>query len=312
MRIALVKQNFSAVGGLEKQTNRLADALKVRGCQVTLLTHVENPSEFDVILGIDRTLKQTHHRAGNGVHAAYLQHRKRPLSALMPRHQKLLQFEKTMIAYPSLRHIITNSDMVKQEFVQFYNYDPAKITTIHNGVEWAEMQSAFNSSMKDDLFHFLFVGQDFRRKGLRQLILALVNRKSVPWQLTVIGYDRHLAYYQKLAKRHGLENRVTFTGHTNALPYYQRAHALVLPTLYDPFANVTVEALAMGLPVVTTHTNGGSEVINATNGIVITDLVSDLDQCMQTRWDPSAIRNSVKHLDFSNQFKTYAEVLTTT
>lgn len=312
MRIAIVKQNFSANGGLEKQTRRLADALKVRGCQVTLLPHVENSAAFDAILGIDRTHNQTHHRAGNGVHAAYLKHRRRPLSAFMPRHRKLLRFEKAMVAAPSLRHIITNSDMVKQEFVQFYNYDPAKITTIHNGVEWTEMQSAFDSSIKDDLFHFLFVGQDFRRKGLRQLLLALAQRKSISWQLTVIGHDRHLVYYQKLAKRHGLENRVTFTGHTNALPYYQRAHALILPTLYDPFANVTVEALAMGLPVITTPTNGGSEVINATNGIVTTDIISALDECMQTRWDPSTIRNSVKHLDFANQLKTYAEVLTAT
>ncbi|MCP5491762.1 MAG: glycosyltransferase family 4 protein [Chlamydiales bacterium] len=312
MRIAIVKQNLSARGGLEKQTRRLFDALKERGCQVTLLPKVDNPSGFDVILGIDRTLSQTHHRAGNGVHAAYLKHRNRPLSSLMPRHRQLLCFEKAMLASTSLRHIITNSDMVKQEFVKLYNYDPEKITTIHNGVEWGEMQPAFESAVKDETLHFLFVGQDFRRKGLKPLLLALAQRKSLSWQLTVIGHDRHLPYYQKLAKRYGIEKRITFTGHTDALPYYQRAHALILPTLYDPFANVTVEALAMGLPVITTPTNGGSEIINATNGIVSTDLHAALDQFLQTRWDRNAIRNSVQHLDFANQLNAYAEVLIAT
>ncbi len=192
MRIAIVKRSFAAHGGLEKQATRLAGALQERGCAVNCVSQIDDPEAYDVILGIDRTLCQTHHRAGNGVHAAYLQARERPLSALMPRHRRTLNLEKSMLTSPTLRHIITNSEMVRGEFTRLYNYDPEKITTIHNGVEWHELEQPFSEAQKDGTFHFLFVGQDFRRKGLKELLYAAAE---LPCQVSIVGSDRHIAAY---------------------------------------------------------------------------------------------------------------------
>jgi UDP-glucose:(heptosyl)LPS alpha-1,3-glucosyltransferase len=109
----------------------------------------------------------------------------------------------------------------------------------------------------------LFVGQDFKRKGLMQLIhaLAIVRKHGLSFHLRVIGRDKP-APYRTLAARLGLSDLISFEGASHSIhEAYQAAGLLVFPSLYDPFANVCLEALACGLPVLTTRTNGSSEVI---------------------------------------------------
>ena len=87
-------------------------------------------------------------------------------------------------------------------------------------------------------------------------------------QLLVIGRDRRVARYQALAEKLGLGARVQFLGALpDVKPYYGAADALLLPTLYDPFPNVALEAMASGLPVITSTTSGAAELIaNGHNG----------------------------------------------
>ena len=78
--------------------------------------------------------------------------------------------------------------------------------------------------------------------------------------LWVVGHDKHAARYLALAAQLGISDRVRFTGAQNEVkPFYGAADALILPTLYDPFPNVCVEALASGLPVLTSTGCGAAE-----------------------------------------------------
>ncbi|MBI3575305.1 MAG: glycosyltransferase family 4 protein, partial [Gammaproteobacteria bacterium] len=115
---------------------------------------------------------------------------------------------------------------------------------------------------------FLFVGSGFERKGLAPALRAVAQLPAA--QLLVIGRDRRAAHYQTLAQKLGLGERVQFLGAiADVKPYYGAADALVLPTLYDPFPNVALEAMACGLPVVTSTTSGAAELIaNDHNGYV--------------------------------------------
>lgn len=312
MKVAIIKRNLDRVGGLEKQALRIAKGFEMQNCTVELISDASNiKKSYDIVLGIDRDLNQTHHRAGNGVHAAYLKTRSR-WTSFLPRQRRALSHEKAMLKSPRLRHIITNSNMVKNEFINFYNIPENKITAIHNGVEWNELKSAFENRKKSEVFEFLFVGNDFRRKGLKPLLEALSNLPTKDWKLTVIGKDRLLQNCKSYAELLGLSDQVTFLGQTNPLPYYQSAHTLVLPTAYDPFANVCLEALAMGVPVITTPTNGASEVIDASNGIVTTDLTPALENALTNPFDPEIVRASVKHLDFEEQLQRFTKVCLST
>jgi UDP-glucose:(heptosyl)LPS alpha-1,3-glucosyltransferase len=86
----------------------------------------------------------------------------------------------------------------------------------------------------------------------------------------VVGKDKEQGRYQQLAKTLNCEERVRFFGmQSETLPFYQMADGLLLPTLYDPFPNVILEAMACGLPVITTTGCGGAEfIVQGSNGYV--------------------------------------------
>lgn len=367
--VTVIKANLDQKGGLEKYTWELVKDICILGTPVTLLTtgHFTAPFShpllrvvcfsiahslsfvqllhFDrkclhflknnpspVVLGLDRTRRQTHIRAGNGVHAAYLKHRVKEegkFKALSfhfnPLHRALLRIEKQSFEDPHLKTLFTNSHMVRQEILAHYDVCPDKIAVVHNGVEWHAMQVAFDNwqdrkphvlkkyGLDPSCFQFLFIGHNYKRKGLDKLLLALSRLKDVSFQLSVIGKEKDLDYFQQKAHALHLSKQVFFFGPSkDILSFYQLADALVIPSLYDPFANVTVEALAMGLFVISSRTNGGSEVLSNRSGTVIEDLddsisfAASLQKALafpKTKNQSLFIRSSVQQLDFSNQLR---------
>jgi UDP-glucose:(heptosyl)LPS alpha-1,3-glucosyltransferase len=280
-----------------------------------------NQNPQDVVFGLERTTLQTHYRAGSGVHAVYLKQRKlidaswKQMSfKINPLHRTLLFLEKKAFESPYLRVLFTNSLMVKNEILSHYSTLPAKIEIVHNGVEWEEWQSAFETSFnqpKVEPFHFLFIGNDYKRKGLLFLLQGLDLLKNVDFRLTVIGKEKNLLFFKEWVTKRGLKEKVEFLGaQSSTLPFYQAADALVIPSIYDPFANVTIEALAMGLFVVSSPYNGGKEVLQPYSGTVIEELTSPESMAHalkialahpKTSVSAHKIRQSVKSLDFSFQ-----------
>ena len=224
--------------------------------------------------------------------------------------------------------------MVKNEILSYYNVDPSKIEVIHNGVEWQEMQRPFDESFRNkillenelglpsDVFHFLFIGHNFERKGLGELLQALSLLKDKNFYISVIGSDKNSLKYQQKAAELGLSSRVTFFGERkDVLKYYQIADCLVIPSHYDPFANVTIEALAMGLSVISSKYNGASEILTKESGHIIEELfdpysiLSCLENALITpkgHLSAGIIRQSIRNLDFPNQLgKMVAKTLET-
>lgn len=281
----------------------------------------EHPAK--IVFGMERNRFQTHLRLGNGIHRAFLQHLaqfetpfKRASHFFNPGHHTFLQFEKKALEHPELQVVIANSAMVRREILEFYNVDPAKIHVLHNGVDWQGMENDFlqwEPEQDASPFQFLFVGNHYLRKGLKPLLHALSRLKTKEFHLSIVGHERNLKDYQKLAKTLELEKNVTFFGkQANIRPFYQKADCLVIPSIYDPFSNTTVEALAMGLFVVSSKTNGGHEVLNPLNGTTIESLLSidaivdALEHALKhrkTKESAKRIRQSVKHLDFSCQLE---------
>lgn len=334
--VALTIRRLDKLGGLEKYTLRLSDAFQKAGCQVTLLTggtpQLEIPegielqslkwlekNQPDIVFGMDRTRKQTHLRAGNGVHAEFLKKRSRVESflkrlsfSISPMHRKTLAIEKAAFEDPDLQVLFTNSHMVKKEILHHYNVNEEKITVIHNGVEFEEMAPDFEKSLSHarDHFHLLFVGHGYKRKGLTLLLQAIRDCQNKEIKLSVVGKDK-IAPFEKLAEKLGIANQVKFLGpRPDVRTLLAGADALAIPSLYDPFANITVEALAMGLTVLTSKGNGGKEVITNENGIIIENLHdpdSFTDALLQTLKRPKTperakkIRQSISHLTFANQ-----------
>jgi len=291
-----------------------------------------------LVFGMDRNFCTQHlYRAGNGVHAAYLDRRseqaswvKRSSFAVNPLHQLILKMEKNTFENKELRCLFTNSHMVKDEILHYYSVDPKKIAVVHNGVEWHELQTPFDEGLKQrrqlitqlglnpDCYQFLFVGNDYERKGLKLLLQALSRLVEKEFQLSVAGKEKHPEHYYKLVEALGLKDKVRFFGPTKEVKtLYSAADSLVIASMYDPFANVTVEALAMGLFVISSTANGGSEILTTQDrGVTFSNLkepdelcacLQEAMKCPKNTVRAQTIRNSVEEFDFSKQLEKIAK-----
>ena len=242
--------------------------------------------DFDLVQSHERIACCDVYRAGDGVHAQWLANRRAALGAvgrlalaLNPYHRYVLAAERGLFKSPRLRAVICNSRMVKEEIRRHFGVAEDKLHVIYSGVDTAafhpELRTRHRLAVRErhgipmDAPVFLHVGSGFERKGIARLLAALARLPEVAHAL-IVGKDKHLVRYQRLADHLGLARRVHFTGGlTDVKPCYGAADVFCLPTLYDPFPNAALEAMASGLPVVTSTRCGAAELIEpGCNGFV--------------------------------------------
>lgn len=231
----------------------------------------------DVVVSLERTYCQDIYRAGDGCHREWLIRRgqtvgplKRFLIRLNPLHWTLLHLEKRLFSSGRLKCVVANSKRVKGEIIRHYGLPEEKIYVIYNGIgrPSGPVAAAERHALRRELglnessVLLLFVGSGFERKGLIYLIRALGHLKDKgDIRLLVVGKG-DTSKYSKEAHRLGVGERVIFKGPLkDAVRLYPSGDIFVLPSIYEPFSNACLEAMAAGLPVVTTRVNGVSEII---------------------------------------------------
>lgn len=230
---------------------------------------------FDIVQSHERIEGCDIFRAGDGVHRVWLEQRARivsPLQRLLTRasryHRYVMAAEEAMFRSRSLKKIICNSLMVKNDIMRCFQVPEEKFAVIYNAIDAQRFQPATAEQRQQSREQLnlpanarvlIYVGSGFERKGLKASITALAATDA---HLLVVGQDKQQSRYADLARSLGCESRVHFVGVQNhVIPFYHAADALLLPTLYDPFPNVILEAMACGLPVITSTTCGGAEFI---------------------------------------------------
>jgi UDP-glucose:(heptosyl)LPS alpha-1,3-glucosyltransferase len=257
---------------------------------------LESAFKTDCKISFERTTYQDIYRAGEGCHREWLKLRKliepswrQYTFRINPLHIALLSLEKKL--FYNTKIIIANSHMVKKQIIKHYGLPENKIHVVYNGVDLRRFspQNRLNYrdlvrkdlSIPEEAKVILFVGSGFERKGLLTLLKALSILKTAkalsPAEiyLVVIGKG-DIKKFKHLAQEYGLEGHVAFIGQEESVEkFYGSADVFVLPTVYDPFSNATLEAMASGLPVVTTDHNGASEIIeDGIDGFILRDLLN--------------------------------------
>lgn len=266
---------------------------------------------YEVVYGLGKTWSHDLIRMGGCCHQTYLdlvagtERRRFPPSPwLWLKDRVALAIEARGVSPAKCRMVITNSEMVKRDVCARHGLPSEHVRVIHNGVDGtrfhprhrleagARLRKECGFTVEHQVL--LFLGSGYTRKGLDLILQAfpalLKHRPTV--RLLVVGYDSSLARYQALAERMGVAPQVRFLGGRSDAPAcYGAADLYVLPTRYDPFANSTLEALASGLPVITSDSNGGSEVLTPESGEVIAyqQLASRLGDAMQEWSDPQRL-----------------------
>ncbi|MBI3802810.1 MAG: glycosyltransferase family 4 protein [Nitrospirae bacterium] len=249
---------------------------------------------FDIVQSLDKTVSQDIYWAEDGCHRAWLSARTKRLSPfqrflvfLNPLHWLILRIESRIFKRGNYKKIIAISKQVKEEIVQLYPVRPDDVTVIYNGVDLERFHPRNREASRgvirkrhqvsESQFLLLFVGSGFERKGLRCVIEALGVLKTPEIVLFVLGRGRSINYLQRAAQL-GIGASVRFLGPQKQIEkYYASADLFVFPTLYEPFGQVHLEAMASGLPVITNAGCGGAEIVReGENGALLKDPTDSL------------------------------------
>lgn len=312
MKIALIRQRYVSIGGAERYLAALVQALREQQHEVHVFARawqeerdagvhfhripvmrapgflralsfawqaerLVSHAGCDVVFSLERTVRQDVYRAGDGCHREWLLQRsarlplwRRATIAINPFHQTMLALERRTFSPQRTRLIIANSRRGRDEIVRHFGFPAERIEVIYNGVDGARFSPRPEARSGKD-FILLFAGTGFERKGL-QFCVDVLARLPAHVKLRVVGKGNAAGYLRR-ARRLGVAQRVEFVGAGGKIEKaYHEADLLVHPALYEPFANVCLEALASGLPVVTSRMNGAAEVLETgRDGAVVED-----------------------------------------
>ena len=196
-------------------------------------------------------------------------------------YRRLAAFvEGVIIGRNSPKALIVVSQSMKREFVRHYGDAAESIIVIPNGVDLKMFNPANRPLYRDSLRQkhgisrsdlvLIFAGGDWERKGVPYIIeaLSLLTRPDV--KLLIIGSGDEKLYSQ-LAELKQVRERIIFVSHSSVLwEYYAASDVFVFPTKYEPFGLVIVEAMASGLPVITSRVAGVADFItDGVNGLLL-------------------------------------------
>ena len=307
--IAFVRRGYSPTGGAERYLKRLARGVIEAGHEIQLIASNDWPEDqwpfglirrlsaesvigfadeleqirpqlhCDALFSLERVWSCDIYRAGDGVHRAWLERRRKfeiPLKqfvrAANRKHRDLLQLEESLFAHRNAGRVVVASEMVRHEILDLYGYPADKIEITRNGVPIDKFRfdpelretAREHLKLKPDQIALLFAGSGWERKGLLFAIQAMALCKNRKMRLLVAGRGNE-GLYKTTRLRFWRKEPVQFLGEVADLVHvYAAADIFILPTIYDPFSNACLEALACGLPIITTRANGFSEIIEDT------------------------------------------------
>ncbi|HOV88308.1 MAG TPA: lipopolysaccharide kinase InaA family protein, partial [Syntrophobacteraceae bacterium] len=248
---------------------------------------------FDIVYGLTQFHPQDVFRMGGGIYAQWLRVRyPNPFSRwahylIRPTFLVNLYMERKIFQPGNFLRVVGNSEKCKEELIRFYRVRPEQVDVVYNGVDHSvfhpgirdklRMSTRADLGVREDQKLLLYAAaSNWKRKGLDTLLKALIPLEG--FLLIVVGKDKEPRYRKKVLGW-GIESKVRFLGFQKDIEaFYAAADFLVLPTLYDPFSNVCLEAMACGLPVITSTGNGASEILrHGVNGFVLQDAKDPLE-----------------------------------
>lgn len=214
--------------------------------------------------------------------------------------------------------VIAQGQFMRDAILEF-GVQPDRIHVINNGVDIQAFAPLCNEGIANP--YILGIGNLIQRKGLDLLLKAYASLQPAEVELVIAGDGPERQALEKLAAELGIAGRVTFPGNVQGEQkrrVYRNASLLVIPSRSEPFANVILEGMAAGLPIVASNVGGNTELIeHEANGLLFeTENVDSLaatlhrmlnDQQLQARMR-SATPEIVARFDWSKVSLQYSDL----
>lgn len=271
------------VGFVPVQVNRWTSWTKNRSFSANA-AHLAADPRYDIVHALSRTPGVDTFRVTDPMQAHWLEvfYRNpvwRQVQKWNPRHRAILDIERQVYNSPRIRRFIVQSQLDARLLQKYYNVPTEKIRRVQNGVDTQTFHPGVRAQSQEvraslgitpEQPVLVFASMDFRRKGLGSLFQAMTRCQTRDLRLLVLG-DGAQNVYSRLAQQLGIGQQVLFLGRQSAMwQYYGAGDLFVLPTIYEPFPNVNLEAMACGLPVLTSATAGGADIIReGENGYLV-------------------------------------------
>lgn len=276
--------------------------------------------DYDIVQSHERCLLQDIYRAGEGSHRAYLDAMGRGGVQVNPQHRLVLYLERRIFTLRAARHIVAIAARGQGEIEGLYGTPADRISVVYNGVDLDRFHPENRHRWRDDTREKLglsagawliaFVGSGFERKGLGPLLEAVARLGGRRVHMLVAGKGRTDAY-RDMAERLGIGRAVTWIApRPDVERLYAAADVVALPARYEPFGNVHLEALASGVPVLTTSAAGGAEVIRdgVSGAVVAASTAEEILRGLHTVRDSDARKMSLAARAGAEPFTYAAQV----
>jgi glycosyltransferase involved in cell wall biosynthesis len=200
--------------------------------------------------------------------------------------------------------VVANSEGLKELALE--TNPQQAISVIHNGIDISEF-TPNDRKKTDGYLQLICVSRLIERKGIRYLLQAIGELKHEKIRLTIVGEGNQLLELKNLTSKLNIEDKVVFKGyldHSKLAEAYQQSDIFVLPSLNEGMSNAVLEAMASGLPIITTDTGGTVELLDD-NGLIVgmQDSESIANAIMQLIKDPAKIS------EMGEKSRTMAETL---
>jgi len=197
-----------------------------------------------------------------------------------PYRRYLLASERKVLTSDWLRAVACPSWMVREDIHRTFGValdrlhiipPPVDTDAFHPGLRSLRGWLRERHHIPDPATLHLICARDYVHDGVPVVIAALALLPPTS-HLLVLGAEGHLAHYTALADQLGVRERVTFAGaQSEPKPYLGAADTFVLPTLYDACSQATLDAMACGLPVITSTHSGVAELVDTHQAGFVTD-----------------------------------------
>ena len=209
------------------------------------------------------------------------------LRRLKPVHRVLLGLERDYFTRPAARLILCTSAREVDDLERIYGVDRTLMRVLPNCYDAAVFNPQRSASLRAavraeigataDEIVVLMIANEWHRKGLATVLRAVSAVADPRVRVDLVGARPPVAYDQMAADLH-VEHRLTWHGRSNDVArYLAAADVFALPTAYEPFGLVIVEAMACGVPTITSTSAGAAQAIDdGTSGLLLGE-PSDVD-----------------------------------